>query len=25
MGWRHWNQWNGAINQNIIEGNMRML
>jgi alpha-galactosidase len=20
MGWRHWNQWNGNINQGIIEG-----
>ena len=25
MGWRHWNQWNGAISQEIIEGNMKML
>jgi len=21
--WRHWNQWNGAISQDIIEGNIR--
>jgi len=25
MGWRHWNQWNGGINQDIIEGNIRAL
>jgi hypothetical protein len=25
QGWRHWNQWNGAISQDIIEGNMRGL
>ena len=25
QGWRHWNQWNGAISQAIIEGNIRML
>ena len=25
MGWRHWNQWNGAISQEIIEGNMIIL
>ena len=25
MGWRHWNQWNGAISQEIIEGNMILL
>lgn len=23
QGWRHWNQWNGAINHQIIEGNTR--
>ena len=25
MGWRTWNQWQGAIHQSIIESNMRML
>jgi hypothetical protein len=25
MGWRHWNQWNGAISQDIIEANIRAL
>lgn len=25
QGWRHWNQWNGAISQDIIEGNVRAL
>jgi hypothetical protein len=25
QGWRHWNQWNGAISQEIIEGNVIML
>ena len=24
-GWRHWTQWNGAISQEIIEGNIRAL
>ena len=24
-GWRHWNQWNGKISQEIIEGNIRGL
>ena len=23
VGWRHWNQWNGAISQDIIEANIR--
>jgi hypothetical protein len=25
LAWRHWNQWNGAISQDIIEGNIIML
>ena len=25
QGWRHWNQWNGGITQDIIEGNMKLI